>query len=248
MIWVVLGVAAVSLAIWGWRHTTSATDFFVASRIAGPWLAGLAGTAAGLSAFVFVGGPGLFAAVGVASLWIILSAPLTGALQCWAVGETVVSMVRRHGCLTVPDLVAVRFGEGAPRALAAAAVAVGGVATLAVQVKGLAIVGEVLLGAPGWMVAGGAVLATVTYAAAGGMRAGLLAEAAQGIVMASVALGLSVFTLSRAGGPAHAVATIAERRPDLLDPVSHIARWRASAGSSSSLSARAPSPTICTSS
>lgn len=220
MTWVLAGlaVAALALAGWGFRHARSATDYFAAARVAGPLLAGLAGTAAGLSAFVFVGGPGLFAAVGAASLWIILSAPLTGALQCWAVGEPILDLVRRHGCLTVPDLLAARFGEGWPRGVAALAVAVGGVATLAVQMKALDVVGGTLLGVPGWWVVAGAVAATVTYTAAGGMRAGLLAEAAQGAVMVAAAVTVAAAALSRAGGPVRAVATLAERRPELLDP------------------------------
>ena len=217
-LWILFAAALVAFAFWGWRNTRSATAFFTASRTVGPMLAGIGGTAAGLSAFVFVGGPGYFAAVGAASLWIVFSAPLTGALQCWAVGERVVSLARRHDCLTVPDLVAARFGEGWPRGLTALAVLVGAVATLAVQVKGAAVAGEVLLGVPGWLVAGAAVAATVLYSAAGGMRTGILAEAAQGVVMATAAVALAVFALVRAGGPRQAIATIAELRPELLDP------------------------------
>jgi sodium/proline symporter/sodium/pantothenate symporter len=217
-LWLLIVTALAAFAFWGWRHTRSARAFFAASRTVGPVLAGIGGTAAGLSAFVFVGGPGYFAAVGAASLWIIFSAPLTGALQCWAVGERVVSLVRSHDCLTVPDLVAARFGERWPRGLTAIAVAVGAVATLAVQVKGAAIAGEVLLDVPGWLVAGAAIAATVLYSAAGGMRAGILAEAAQGVIMAAAAVALAVFALARAGGPRQAVATIAELRPELLDP------------------------------
>ena len=216
--WVVPAVAVLVFAHWGLRQTRSAEDFFVASRNVGPVLAGLGGTAAGLSAFVFVGGPGYFAAVGAASLWIILSAPLTGALQCWAVGERIVDMVRRHDCLTVPDLVAARFGEGWPRGLTATAVVVGAIATLAVQLKGAAVLGEVLVGGPGWLVAGGAVVATVIYTAAGGMRTGILAEAVQGVVMAGSAVAIAAFALGRAGGPRQAIATIAELRPALLEP------------------------------
>ncbi len=218
MIWAALGLAAVALALWGLRRATSTAAFFAADRSAGPVLAGLAGTAAGLSAFVFVGGPGLFAAVGVASLWIVLSAPLTGALQCWVVGEPIVDLARRHGCLTVPDLVAARFGEGWPRGLAAVTVAAGSVATLAVQAKALAVAGAVLLGVPGWVVATLAIAATVAYTAAGGMRAGLLAEAAQGVIMAGAGLTLAATALARAGGPARAVAALAAHRPQLLDP------------------------------
>ncbi len=218
MIWVLALVAIGGFTVWAWSRTDSPTAYFAASRRAGPVLAGIGGTAAGLSAFVFVGGPGFFAAAGAASLWILLSAPFTGALQCWAVGEPIVELVRRHGCLTVPDLVAARFGEGWPRGLAAAAVAVGGAATLAVQVAGVAVVGSVLTGAPGWVVAAAATAATVAYTAAGGMRAGLLAEAAQGVLMAAAALGLAAATLLAAGGPLHAVDVIRSVRPELLRP------------------------------
>jgi Na+/proline symporter len=216
--WTLLILVVIPFVIWGWRHAKTASAFFTASRRAGPILVGLGGTAAGLSAFIFVGGPGLFAAIGAASLWIILSAPLTGAMQCWAVGEPIVAMVRRHGCITIPDLLAVRYGEGWPRGLAAAAVTVGGIATLAVQIRGVATIGEVLTGAQGWLVAGVTVLVVVAYSAAGGMRAGLPAEALQGLIMAAAAIGLAAAALGAAGGATTAVSILRSQRPDLLDP------------------------------
>lgn len=217
--WVLLAAAASALAAWGWRHGGSAPAFFAASRSAGPVVAGLAGTAAGLSAFVFVGGPSYVATAGAASLWIILSAPLTGALQCWAVGEPIVELVRRHRCLTIPELLAARYGSGWPQGLAALAIAVGATATLAVQVKGAAVLGPLFFDVPGWLVAVAALAATVAYTAAGGMRAGLPAEAAQGAIMAVAAVAIAVATLVHAGGPRAAVATIAAQRPALLDPL-----------------------------
>ncbi len=215
--WGLVVVAVMLLSLWGLRFARDDSSFFVASRSAGAVLAGLGGTAAGLSAFVFVGGPGLFARVGVASLWIILSAPVTSALQCWAVGERLVESARRHGCLTLPDVVATRFGEGWPRGLAATAIAVGGTATLAVQIAGCAVIGETLLGIPGWQVAAMAIGATTAYAAAGGMRAGLVAEAVQGAVMATAAVGLAAVALHAAGGTTRALSVLATRRPDLLE-------------------------------
>lgn len=218
MAWSVLVLLVILLlAAWGAREARDATGFFVASRRAGSILAGLGGTAAGLSAFVFIGGPGLFATMGTASLWIILSAPLTGALQCWAVGEPLVELTRRRGCLTVPGIVAARFGEGLPRGLAAAAVIAGGVAMLAVQAKGVGVLAEVLVHVPGWQAATAVLAATVLYTAAGGMRAGLIAEAVQGLVMAVAAVAISAGALWRAGGPAAAIKTISSLRPELLD-------------------------------
>ncbi len=216
-----LGLAAAAcllLAAWGWRAARDDEGFFAASRSAGALLAGLGGTAAGLSAFVFVGGPGLMASLGIASLWIVLSAPLTGALQCWAVGEPMVRLARESRCVTVPGVVAVRFGEGAPRALSALAIAAGGIATLAVQVKGIAVLGNVLTGRPGWLAAGILILLTTAYTAAGGMRAGLPAEAAQGVLMALAALLTAGAALERVGGARAAVDTLAALRPEFLDP------------------------------
>ncbi|HVN31470.1 MAG TPA: hypothetical protein VMT45_05750 [Thermoanaerobaculaceae bacterium] len=207
---------AAGLAWWGARRARDTADYFAAGRRAGAWLVGVAGTAAAVSGFTFVGGPGLFAAVGVGSLWIILSAPLTGALQCWAVGEPVVALVERHRVVTVPELLGVRFGGAAVRGLAAAVVAVGCVASLAVQARAAAVLGEDFLRVPGAVAAVAAMVATAAYTASGGMRAGLVADAVQGAVMAGLAVVLAAAALAAVGGPGGALATLEHSRPDLL--------------------------------
>jgi sodium/proline symporter/sodium/pantothenate symporter len=207
---------AAALAWWGARRARDSADYFAAGHRAGAWLVGVAGTAAAVSAFTFVGGPGLFAAIGAGSLWIILSAPLTGALQCWAVGEPVVELAEKHRALTIPELVAGRFGGRAPRALAAAVVVVGCVASLAVQARAAAVLGEDFLRVPGAAAAIAAMVATTAYTALGGMRAGLVADAVQGVVMAGFAVLLAVAALAAAGGPSAAVATLEKARPELL--------------------------------
>jgi len=207
---------AAALAWWGARRTRDSADYFAAGHRAGAWLVGVAGTAAAVSAFTFVGGPGLFAAVGAGSLWIILSAPLTGALQCWAVGEPVVALAEKHRALTIPELVAGRFGGHATRALAATVVVVGCVASLAVQARAAAVLGEDFLRVPGAAAAIAAMVATTAYTALGGMRAGLVADAVQGAVMAGFAVVLAVAALACAGGPAMALETLEKARPDLL--------------------------------
>ncbi len=208
-------VLAAAAAWWGARRARSASDYFAAGHRGGAWLVGIAGTAAAVSAFTYVGGPGLFLVAGAGSLWIILSAPLTGALQCWAVGERVVELVRRHGVLTPTELIGARFGPAA-RAVAALVVVLGCVASGAVQAKAAAVLGETLLRVPGVAAAVVAILATTLYTAAGGMRAGLLADAVQGGVMAAVAVILAGAALAAAGGPAAALATLERARPELL--------------------------------
>ncbi len=212
----VLVLLGAVVAWWGARRVRDSADYFAAGHRAGAWLVGVAGTAAAVSGFTFVGGPGLFAVAGVGSLWIILSAPLTGALQCWAVGEPVVALVERHKVLTIPELLATRFAGRHTRATAALVVVVGCVASLAVQARAAAVLGEDFLRVPGATAAIAAMLATTAYTGLGGMRAGLLADAVQGAVMASFAVVLAGAALAAAGGPAGAVARLASARPDLL--------------------------------
>ena len=225
----VLVAGALLLALWAARRAPDPLEYFAAGRRAGAWLVGIAGTAAAVSAFTFVGGPGLFAAVGMGSLWIILSAPLTGALQCWAVGERVVEMAQRHRPVTVPELLELRFGRGA-RGAAAVVVVVGCIASLAVQAKAAAVLGPALLGVPGALAACLAIGATAAYTASGGMRAGILADAAQGALMAVAATVLAAAVLGAAGGPAAALETVRATRPQLLGsfgtvPPARAASW-----------------------
>lgn len=223
----VLLLLAAGLAWWGARRARNSADYFAAGHRGGAWLVGVAGTAAAVSGFTFVGGPGLFAAVGAGSLWIILSAPLTGALQCWAVGEPVVKLVEKRRVLTIPELLAGRFGGPTMRVLAAAIVAVGCVASLAVQARAAAVLGEEFLHVPGATAAIAAMLATTAYTALGGMRAGLVADAVQGVVMAGFAVLLAAAALAAAGGPAAAVATLERARPELLGSFGAVAPARA---------------------
>ncbi len=221
-------VGAAVLAWWGARRSGDAVDYFAAGRRAGPWLVGIAGTAAGVSAFTFVGGPGLFAVAGAGSLWIVLSAPLTGALQCWAVGERVTAMAARRSIVTVPELLAERFGPSA-RGAGAAVVVIGCIASLAVQARAAAVLGEALLHLPGAWVAAAAMLGTTVYTAAGGMRAGLVADAVQGAFMAAVAVALAVAAVAAAGGPAAILGTLASSRPALLGSFGAVPPARAAA-------------------
>jgi sodium/proline symporter len=209
-------IAALLVARWGARRARASDDYFVAGRRAGAWLVGIAGTAAGISAFTFVGGPGLFAVAGIGSLWIVLSAPLTGALQCWAVGEPVAVISASHRVLTLPELLEVRLGGRTVRGVAAAVVVVGCVASLAVQAQAAAVLGETLLRVPGALAAAVIMAGTAAYTAAGGMRAGLVADAAQGAVMAVVALTVAAAALAVTGGPGPAADALRNARPELL--------------------------------
>jgi len=184
-----LGVA---LALALVRRRLSAAGFLAADHQAGAVLTGLAGTAIGLSAFVFVGGPALFAQLGSGAFWLILSAPFTGVLQCWVVGGWILAHHPRP--LTVPELLGQRFGPGV-RVTAAVLVALGCLAALSVQARAVAVLAEGLGGGSGEVWALAVFLATAAYMAAGGMRAGVWADAVQGVIMGLVAVALAASAL-----------------------------------------------------
>ena len=215
-------------AAWGGAvRVKDSADYFAAGHRAGVWLVGVAGTAAAVSGFTFVGGPGLFAVAGVGSLWIVLSAPLTGALQCGAVGEPVVELVERHRSLSVPQLLSARFGGGGVRMVGAVVVVVGCLASIAVQARAAAVLGTDFLHVSGVAGAALAMLATAAYTSIGGMRAGLAADAVQGVVMAAFGIVVAIAALAAAGGPQAAVATLASARPELLGSFGTVPHARA---------------------
>ncbi|MCX7894922.1 MAG: hypothetical protein N2447_03065 [Thermoanaerobaculum sp.] len=192
--WLLL-LLGVALAL-AFLRRLSAPGFFAANHRASALLAGLAGTAMGLSAFVFVGGPALTAQVGSGALWIILPAPLTAVLQCWVLGGWILSQQPR--VLSIPELLGRRLGSGV-RLVASALLACGCLAGLAVQGKAVAVLASGLWGGDGTLWAFAVLCATVAYMAAGGMRAGLVVDAVQGGLMGLVALILATAALVHAG-------------------------------------------------
>lgn len=201
---VFLLLVGLGLALAFVRRRLSATGFLAADHQAGAVLAGLAGTAMGLSAFVFVGGPALFAQLGAGAFWLILSAPLTGVLQCWVVGDWILQHNPRP--LTVPELLAQRFGGGV-RATSAVLLALGCLAALAVQARAVVVLAEGLAGGNGKVWAFAVFWATAAYMAAGGMRAGVWVDAVQGVIMGLVALALAASALLHARDAIGALVT-----------------------------------------
>lgn len=192
---VFLLLVGLGLALAFLRRRLSAAAFLAADHQAGAVLAGLAGTAMGLSAFVFVGGPALYTQLGAGAFWLILSAPFTGVLQCWVVGGFILQQNPRP--LTVPELLAARLGPAA-RVTAALLLALGCLAALAVQARAVAVLAEGLGGGNGKAWAFAVFFATAAYMAAGGMRAGVWVDAVQGVIMGVVAVALAASALLHA--------------------------------------------------
>ncbi|GAB4238390.1 MAG: proline permease [Acidobacteriota bacterium] len=212
-----------AILVWvGWRTRGASRDaagFFAAGRGLGTSLLVLTLLASIMSGFTFVGGPALFARVGVSSLWIVLSASFTGGLMAWLYGGLFHRLAVQEGCLTVPDVLAVRFGGRDVARCAAAVTVVGSVAYLAVQVRALDRLLEGFGRLPGGMTVAHVCLAIlVLYSWLGGMRAGVLTDALQGLVMVGVAALCVYVPWNWEGGVGGFARALTRTSPDLVSP------------------------------
>ncbi len=187
-------------AVPAWR-SRRADRFFLADRDVG-WLTGSASLAATqMSAGTFVGTVGIHYAVGVSffAIW-------PGIWLGWLVSLLFVAPhLRESGSVTVPDYLAARFdGDGAggdrTRAIVGSIVAVVYLVYTAAQYVAGAVVLDVLLGVPQvWGTVSLAALA-VGYTAVGGMRASVLTDAVQVVLMVGGAVAGVAVGLVRVGG------------------------------------------------
>jgi len=214
-----LAVAAIGL--WSLRRTRDARDFFIAGRRLGLWVTALATMSAAFSGFIFLGGPGLTYRIGLASLWIVLPVGFTGGLLCWSLGGRLQRLAATREVYTIPDALALRFGNGT-RALAALAIGVGSVAYLGLQLRAAGILIQAVFGMRSLLLAtlvGLAVL--MLYSTLGGMVAGVYTDLLQGGLMLTVALAVFVQALRVVGGWSAMTASIAaapQFGPSFLQP------------------------------
>jgi Na+/proline symporter len=206
------------IGLWSARNSLVSTDFYLAGRRLGLLTTVLATMASIMSGFVFVGGPGLFYSVGLGSFWIVVSASFTGAMMCWLIARPLHRMATETRCLTIPDVILVRYGCRFSSGFAAVGILLGVIGYLATQLLALGVVLAGVLGTSLWVgiLAGAFVL--VFYTTAGGMAAAVYTDLLQGAVMlvsTSVIFGYAVV----AGGGFSGVSTIIlEHTPDLLSP------------------------------
>lgn len=181
---VILGIG-----YYGFVTTKDEDDFLVAGRSVGPLVGGATLSATQMSAGTLVGTFGLHYLLGFGFIWI-----WPGLWAGWIVSLVLVApQMRRFGRVTVPDFVAVRYGDdGADgdysRAIGAVLIVLAYTVYLSAQFTAGGLVFQTLLGlAPeiGMFVM---VMTAVLYTSIGGMRASILTDFVQAVVMAVAVL------------------------------------------------------------
>ena len=208
-------------ALIGWlaaRRTKTTEDFFLAGRSVGLLPFAIAAMATTLSGFSFIGGPGLVYSIGLTALFIILPAALTNTYGALVLGARMRALGERHRLVTVPDVLALRYGSRAVQGWSAVAILVGVVGYLGTNVLALALVVRALFGveltAAIWI--GTAVL--LAYSVSGGILAGIWVDVFQGALMAVSSTVVFVFALDSGHGLAAITRAIETVNPALVGP------------------------------
>jgi Na+/proline symporter len=194
-------LVCIGVGIWAARRTSSTRDFFMAGRRLGVFVTGAAIFSSQMSGFGFVGGPGLVYSMGMASVWMVITTGVGFAVTDFLLAKRLRLFAGLYNALSLPDLVAVRYGSEPCRFLTALAILLGVMGYLATQILAMAIVLQSLvessdflpeLGLPACAAISTAVL--VFYCVTGGVIAGVYTDAFQGVIMAIA--GMLVFAVA----------------------------------------------------
>ena len=131
--------SCIGVGIWALRRTHSTRDFFMAGRDLGIFVTGLAIFSSTLSGFGFVGGPGLVYRMGMSSLWMVVCASIGYVLAFYLLGKRLRVFAEVRESITLPDVVAARYGKESTRFFTALAILLGVMGYLATQILAMAI-------------------------------------------------------------------------------------------------------------
>jgi len=213
-----LGIC-ILLGIFSRKYIVNPEHFFSGYRLFRGLFVGLASAAAIMTAFGFVGGPGLVYKMGATSLWITLTQSLAFLFGAYAVGTKIVKLTLTRKIFSLADIVEMRYQSRKLILLFDLTLLLGIFAYLGTQVLGVGLVFSYLFGIPPEI--GGLIAFSVIfiYSIIGGMVAHLVTNAFQGAIMVAAGIGALVGVLSLTGGIGGLFGPILEKAPIYADPL-----------------------------
>lgn len=217
---IVVVYMAILLGI-GWaaaRQTRSTEDFFLAGRSLGSWVTAISSTASSESGWVVLGAVGMAYAQGVSALWYAPGCLLGYVVNLYWLAPRLRRESARTGALTLPDLIAARFGDpGHVLRLVAVAIvflSLGGYVAAQMTATGKAM--SAILGVPyaQGILWGGAIV--VVYTLMGGFRAVSWTDFFQGTVMVFALVAMPLLVVAKVGGYSAMLAKVSAVSPDLV--------------------------------
>ena len=197
---VVYMIFCVLTGLWAMRRTHNTSDFFIAGRGLGPIVVALALFSSTLSGFGFVGGPGLVYSVGVTSFWMVVISSTGYAVGFFLVAKRIRMIAELRDCISLPDVVAARYGSQSVRFLIAITIVLGVMGYLATQILAMAVVMQAILAGTETFAEVGLVTCVVIssavlifYCVTGGIIASVYTDVVHGAIMI-IAGALILFT------------------------------------------------------
>lgn len=130
----------IGVGIWALRRTKSTHDFFMAGRDLGIMVTAFAVFSSTLSGFGFVGGPGLVYKLGMSSVWMIVCVIMGYNISFYLLAKRLRLLAELGNAISLPDVVALRYGKESTRFLVALAIVLGVLGYLATQILAMAVV------------------------------------------------------------------------------------------------------------
>jgi len=185
------------------RMNRTLSDYLLADRKLGPWVAAFSERASGESAWLLIGLPGLAFASGLGTVWVGVGCCSGIAFSWFVVARRLREETERVGALTLADYFAARFPDRRPTLRITATIIILFFFTFYVAAQFLAA-GKVLnfyLDIPpvAGMLIGAALV--LFYTAAGGLLAVSWTDLVQGVIMLFTLAVLPLAVLAELGGP-----------------------------------------------
>ena len=213
--------AMVGIGVWASRaSSTGLAGFFLAGRGRGKVVVALSAVASGRSGWLLLGFSGLAFVRGASAVWATVGYVVVEFFLFWSLGRRLRRFAGARDCITVPDVLAARFGEGRGglRALLVVALLAFTVPYLGAQFLAGGKTFEATFGLPeagGIALTAGIVLA---YTVLGGFLAVSLTDVVQALFMLFALVVIPAMAFLDLGGLGAVAAELRAIDPALVDP------------------------------
>ena len=202
---IVYTTAIVALGTYSARFAQrSASDFFLAGRRLGAWVAGLSSSASAESGWVTLGLVGMAYKVGAGALWIVVGTFAAFVFNWFVLAWRLRSESEKHDALTLPDVLAAPFrGPVAVLIRCVGVLIILSMLTAYVAAQ-LNAAGKTFAGTFGWNYPIGVLLGAgivLLYTVTGGFRAIAWTDVVQAIIMILTMILLPAILIGKVGGP-----------------------------------------------
>ncbi|HEY3449584.1 MAG TPA: sodium/proline symporter [Myxococcales bacterium] len=206
------------IGFWAARRTGSSEEYFLAGRSLGSWVTAISSTAASESGWVVLGAVGMAYKEGVTALWFAPGCLMGYWANLYWLAPKLRREAERTGALTIPDLLAARFGD--PRHLIRLTgvivifLSLAGYVAAQMTATGKAMEAILQVDYRTGILAGGAVI--IVYTLMGGFRAVSFTDFFQGLVMVGALVVMPVLVVGKVGGYGETMSKLAAIDPGLV--------------------------------